>query len=244
MNDLTYESPLNHTGNDQYADNGPAPFPGLTGWRHSAAWTYGIMLLTSLVALAASFILSADTLYLARHPDETLGCDVNAVVSCSAVAQSWQAEIIKLGRLSFPNAYFGIAAESVFVTIAVIGMTRTRTPYWFNACAWGGGLAALAYSYWLSTQSLFVIHALCPWCLTLMFSTTIQFMALSHASVAVHGLPSRKTDAGAGNGTTTTAVPAGLNRYYRLNIDLMVDLLWIVALIVLIIVVEGPALLA
>ena len=39
-------------------------------------------------------------------------------------------------------------------------------------------------------------------------------------------------------------MPAGLNNYYRLNIDLMVDILWIVAIVVLIIVTEGAALFA
>ena len=197
------------------------------------------MLIASAVALGASLILSAETLQLARHPESALGCDLNSAVSCSAVAQSWQAEIVKFGGLSYPNAFFGIAAESVFVTIAVIGLARVT-------CTWLGGLAALAYSYWLSTQSLFVIHALCPWCLTLMFSTTIQFMALSHATVAVQGLPSRKAVAADdSDGEAEVAmVPAGLNKYYRLNIDLMVDILWIVAIVVLIIVTEGAALFA
>ena len=206
----------------------------LHGWRHGAVWTYLIMLIASAVALGTSFILSAETLQLARHPEAALDCDVNAVVSCSAVAQSWQAEIIKFAGLSYPNAFFGIAAESVFVTIAVIGMCRVRVPRWFAACTWLGGLAALAYSYWLSTQSLFVIHALCPWCLTLMFSTTIQFMALSHATVAVQQLPTGKDG----------MVPAGLVKYYRLGLDLMLNALWIVALVALILIVEGPALFA
>ena len=198
------------------------------------------MLIASAVALGASLILSAETLQLARHPESALGCDLNSAVSCSAVAQSWQAEIVKFGGLSYPNAFFGIAAESVFVTIAVIGLARVKVPRWFATCTWLGGLAALAYSYWLSTQSL------CPWCLTLMFSTTIQFMALSHATVAVQGLPSRKAVAADdSDGEAEVAmVPAGLNKYYRLNIDLMVDILWIVAIVVLIIVTEGAALFA
>ena len=146
------------------------------GWRHGATWTYLIMLLASAVALLVSFILSADTLKMARNPGQKLNCDVNAVLSCSTVAQSWQAEIVKFGGLSYPNAFFGIAAESVFVTIAVIGLARIVVPRWFAACTWLGGLAALAYSYWLTSQSLFVIQALCPWCMVLMFSTTIQFI--------------------------------------------------------------------
>ena len=78
-----------------------------------------------------------------------------------------------------------------------------------------------------------------------MFSTTIQFMALSHATVAVQGLPSRKvTDEENGIASDMPQIPAGLNKYYRLNIDLMVDVLWIVAIVVLIIVTEGAALFA
>ena len=219
---------------------------GLTGWRHGAVWTYLVMLAASAAALLVSLMLSAETLQLARNPGVKRGCDVNAVVSCSTVAESWQAEFIKFAGLSFPNAFFGIAAESVFITIAVIGLARVKVPRWFATCTWLGGLAALAYSYWLSTQSLFVIHALCPWCLTLMFSTTIQFMALSHATVAVQGLPSRKAVAAddSDGEAEVAAVPAGLNKYYRLNIDLMVDILWIVAIVVLIIVTEGAALFA
>lgn len=199
------------------------------GWRHSATWTYLVMLVASAAALVVSFILSADTLKLARNPGRQLGCDVNAVLSCSSVAQSWQAEIVKFGGLSYPNAFFGIAAESVFVTIAVIGLARVTVPRWFATCTWLGGLAALAYSYWLTSQSLFVIQALCPWCLALMFSTTIQFMALSHATAVVQELPARK------NGAVR-----GLDTYYRLNYDLMVDVVWILALVAIIMVKDGP----
>ena len=176
---------------------------GLTGWRHGAVWMYLVMLAASAAALLVSLMLSAETLQLARNPGVKLGCDVNAVVSCSTVAESWQAEFIKFAGLSFPNAFFGIAAESVF--------------------------AALAYAYWLFTQSMFVIRALCPWCLGLMFATTIQFMALSHATVSVQRMPAKSN---------------GLRKYYRLNFDLMVDVVWIIALIVLIIVVDGPAIFA
>ena len=224
----------------------------LTGWRHSALWTYAVMLVASAAALVVSFVLSAETLVMARNPGMKLGCDVNGVVSCSSVAQSWQSEIIKFADLSFPNAFFGIAAESVFVTVAVIGMARVAVPRWFAICTWLGGLSALAYAYWLFTQSMYVIHALCPWCLALMFSTTIQFMALSHATVAVQQLPAtRRGTRGAqqreesGNGSDasfTPSVPHGLGTYYRLNYDLMIDALWLVVLVALILLQYGDVL--
>lgn len=201
------------------------------GWRHGPAWIYLVMLVASAVALFVSFVLSAETLELARHPDQQLSCDVNAVLSCSTVAESWQSEIVKFGGLSYPNAFFGIAAESVFVTIAVIGLARVAVPRWFAACTWFGGLAALAYSYWLSSQSLFVINALCPWCLVLMFATTVQFMALSHATAVVQELPGRKD-----------GKRRGLDTYYRLNYDLMIDVVWVLVLVVIILAKDGPAL--
>ena len=71
------------------------------------------MLLASAAALFVSFMLSAETLRLARKPNQLLACDINNVLSCSDVAKSWQAELVKLGDLSFPNAFFGIAAESL-----------------------------------------------------------------------------------------------------------------------------------
>lgn len=87
------------------------------------------MLVASAVALLVSFILSAETLQMARNPNQALSCDVNAKLSCTTVAQAWQSEIVKFGEMSFPNAFFGIAAESVFVTIAVIGSPACACPH-------------------------------------------------------------------------------------------------------------------
>ena len=118
---------MTHTNSTNGArnDTSTASIPRLTGWRHSATWTYLIMLIASAVALGASFILSAETLQLARHPESSLGCDVNAVVSCSTVAQSWQAELVKFGGLSYPNAFFGIAAEFHDFRLPGLGHRRT-----------------------------------------------------------------------------------------------------------------------
>lgn len=195
------------------------------GWRNSHIWTYGVMLAVSALALLTSFVLSAETLALARAPHSQLSCDVNAVVSCSKVAQTWQAEFIRFGELSFPNSFFGIAAESIFVTIAIIGLARMKFPKWLAAASWACGLCALLYAYWLFSQSLFVIKIICPWCLVLMLCTTIQFMALSHATTCLQGVGLK-------------AMP-WIKTYYRLNYDIMVDALWIAALITLILATHG-----
>ncbi|WP_394963956.1 vitamin K epoxide reductase family protein [Scardovia wiggsiae] len=211
------------------ATPGTAP---VRGWRHTAVWTYLIMLLSSLAALIVSFALSAETLQLARHPHQQLSCDISSAVSCSTVAQSWQAEFIHFAGMSFPNAFFGIAAESVFVTVAVLGISRIAVPRWFALCTWLGGLAALLYAYWLFTQSMYVINALCPWCLGLMFATTVQFISLTHATACIQRIPSPSSSAG-----------RALRTYYRLNIDLLADVVWIIILIALILAKHGSVLL-
>ncbi len=201
----------------------------MNSWRHSAALVYMIMLISSAIALLTSLILSSETLALARAPHKALGCDVNTVVSCSKVAQSWQAEFIRFGELSFPNAFFGIAAESVFVTLAVVGIAKVKLPKWLATFSWIGGLGALLYAYWLFTQSMFVIQILCPWCLVLMFCTTLQFMSLTHATFSVQEIAFKNKI---------------LSAYYRLNYDLIVDLLWIFALVLLILGKYGNAIFA
>lgn len=201
----------------------------MNSWRHSAVWVYMIMLIASAIALLTSLILSSETLALARAPHKALGCDVNTVVSCSKVAQSWQAEFIRFGELSFPNAFFGIAAESVFVTLAVVGIAKVKLPKWLATFSWIGGLCALLYAYWLFTQSMFVIQILCPWCLVLMFCTTLQFMSLTHATFSVQEIGLKNKI---------------LSAYYRLNYDLIVDLLWIFTIVLLILGKYGNAIFA
>ncbi|RBP99061.1 vitamin K epoxide reductase family protein [Bifidobacterium xylocopae] len=207
--------------------------PDPVGLRHGPLWTYTIALLASAAALVVSFALSAETLQLARHPGSKLACDVNSRLSCSSVALSWQSELVRFGDLSLPNAFLGIAAESVFVTLSVLGLARVRLPAWLSRCTWLGSLAALAYSYWLLSQSLFVIRALCPWCLGLMAATTIQFMAFTHATVTVQGLPRPEG--------RWSALSAFLRRSYRLGFDLMVDVVWLVVLTVVILAMDGSA---
>ncbi|MFC0265014.1 vitamin K epoxide reductase family protein [Alloscardovia macacae] len=190
------------------------------------------MLLASASALIVSFALSAETLQLARNPQGALACDVNAVISCSNVANSWQSEFIHFGGLSFPNAFFGIAAESVFVTVAVVGLAGVVLPRWFSIASWVGNLIALAYALWLFSQSVFVIEALCPWCMGLLTSTLLQFMAQSHATYAVQGIGARSRAA------------RGLAAYFRLNADLLVNLLVFVAIAAVVLLKYGAALFA
>ena len=148
------------------------------GWSHSRTVLFGEMLVFGLLSLTAAFVLSYDAVLLAANPTATLSCDVNAVLSCGTVAQSWQAQVF-----GFPNSFLGLVAEPVVITIAVASLGAVRFPRWFMFSAQVVYTIGFAFAYWLFYQSMFVIGALCPWCLLITVSTTLVFASLLHWNV-------------------------------------------------------------
>lgn len=146
--------------------------------RHDNRFIFTTMLLSACVSLLASFVLAVDALRLAENPDAALACDVSATLSCGAVAQSWQASLF-----GFPNAFLGLVAEPVVITIAVASLGGVRFPRWFMASAQTVYTLGLVFAYWLFHQSMFVIGALCPWCLLVTVSTTLVFTTLTHVNI-------------------------------------------------------------
>ncbi|WP_206673450.1 vitamin K epoxide reductase family protein [Pseudactinotalea terrae] len=167
--------------------------PMLPGWRHSRWWVFGTMTLSGVVGLIAAFVLSIDALELAAQPDRTLVCDINAVLSCGAVARSWQASL-----LGFPNAYLGLVAEPVVITIGLAGLGGTTFPRWFLLAGQGVYTLGLALAYWLFVQSLTQVGAVCPWCLLVTVSTTAVWVSLTHHNLLENAfaLPSRAHQVG------------------------------------------------
>lgn len=136
-------------------------------------WTWVEMLVSSLIGLVAALVLSVEAITLAKDPNATLNCDLNAVISCGTVGASWQASL-----LGFPNAFLGLIAEPVVITIAVAALGGVRFPRWFMLAAQVVYFIGFAFAFWLFYQSYFVIGALCPWCLLVTVTTTLVFTSL------------------------------------------------------------------
>ncbi|GAA4465242.1 vitamin K epoxide reductase family protein [Phytohabitans houttuyneae] len=146
--------------------------------RHANGWIFGTMLLSACLSLAASFVLSIDALRLVEDPNVDLSCNINAVISCGTVASSWQAQLF-----GFPNAFLGLVAEPVVITIAVASLGGVRFPRWFMLAAQAVYTLGFAFAYWLFYQAMFDIGALCPWCLLVTVSTTLVFATLTHVNI-------------------------------------------------------------
>jgi len=140
--------------------------------------TYWAMLISATFSLIASLVLSYDAIKLAAAPSGKLACDINAVISCGKVAKSWQSEL-----LGFPNSFIGLMLEPVIITVAIAGLCLVAFPRTFMRIAHVGYGLGLLFALWLLSQSLFVIHALCPWCLLVTVSTVTVFSTITRVAI-------------------------------------------------------------
>jgi vitamin K epoxide reductase len=147
-----------------------------------------ISLLTGAgVGLLASFILSIETLVLAKTPNTVLGCDLNAVISCSSVAQHWSASL-----LGFPNSFIGLMALPVMVTIGVALLAGTKFPRWFMFAAQIGVSIGFIFALWMFYMSYVEIGVLCPWCLTLDVGMLLIFGGMTRYNILTGVIAGKK----------------------------------------------------
>jgi uncharacterized membrane protein len=112
-------------------------------------------------------VLTIDRFTLLVDPSAHLACNVSPFIACGPVMQS------RAGALfGFPNPLLGIIGFSVLLTTGVVGLAAARLPRWYHQGLQVGVLAAAVFITWLQTQSLYVIGALCLWCM-LVWAVTI-----------------------------------------------------------------------
>ncbi len=136
------------------------------------------MLVFATLSLLASFVLSYDAILIAQNPDVVLSCSINAVFDCVKVGATPQANVF-----GFPNAFLGLIAEPVVMTIAVASLAGTRFPRWFMFTANVVYFLGVIFAYWLLFQSTFVIGALCPWCILVTVATTFVFWSMTQWNI-------------------------------------------------------------
>ncbi len=175
------------------------------------------MLISSVLGLIASLVLSAEAVTLAANPEAALSCDFSAKISCGAVGVSWQAEI-----LGFPNAFLGLIAEAVVITVAIAALGGVKFPRWFMLVAQGFYAIGFVFAYWLFWQSFTVIGALCPWCLLITVTTTLVFFSLTRVNIL--------------DGNFGPAIQRKLTPALRIGVDVWISLILIAIIAAIVIV--------
>lgn len=212
---------------DPAAAGGAEPGSWLHRARSSDVAVWVTMLVSSVLSLVASFVLSIDALRLAENPNADLGCNINAVISCGTVANSWQSSL-----LGFPNAFLGLITEPVVITIAVASLARVRFPRWFMVAAQVVYTVGLLFAYWLFYEAMFDIGALCPWCLLVTLATTLVFFEMTYVNIRDDNLRLPRRLQGA------------LTSFIESSLDLIVLVVWLLVLLLAVVLKYGDALFA
>lgn len=118
------------------------------------------LILVSAIGLVASFILTIEKFQLLKDPKVQLSCNFNPVVSCGSVISSPQAE-----AFGFANPLIGLVGFAVIITIGVGMIAGAKYKRWFWIGLQAGTIFGVLFSTWLFYQSLYVIKALCPFCI-------------------------------------------------------------------------------
>lgn len=149
-----------------------------------------------------------DAVTLASDPQADLSCNINTAISCGTVGASWQASVF-----GFPNAFLGLIAEPVVITIAVAGLAGVRFPRGFVFAAQTIYTLGFLFAYWLFYEAMFRIGALCPWCLLVTLSTTLVFASLTRFNIRNTNLylppPTRSCSRGCAWVTTCSSSGSG-----------------------------------
>ena len=146
-------------------------------------WIFTSMLVSAALSLLAALVLSTEAIQIAKNPNVQLSCSVNLVINCATVARHSSASL-----LGFPNSFLGMIAEPIVMTIAVAGLAGIIFPRRFMFAAQIFYTAGFIFAYVLFFISMFIIQALCPWCLLVTLSTTFVFFSMTRYNIRENNL--------------------------------------------------------
>jgi uncharacterized membrane protein len=112
------------------------------------------------IGLFAAFSLSVEKIHLLINKDAVLSCDMNPFISCGKVMAKAQASLF-----GFPNSFIGLMAFTAPIFIGFAVLAGAKFQQWFWRMYLVGISMGMVFVLWLFTQSTFVIHVLCPYCM-------------------------------------------------------------------------------
>jgi uncharacterized membrane protein len=144
------------------------------------AW---ILLVTGIIGIFASIELIIQKIAVLKNPDFVPNCDINPVLSCGSVINTEQASLF-----GFPNPILGVIGFTVVIMFGALLLTGVVLPkaMWLGLNL--GALAGMVFVIWLVTQSLYVIGALCPWCMVVWSITIPIFWQVTTDNLASKSL--------------------------------------------------------
>lgn len=123
------------------------------------------LIVASLVGLFGSSMLVLEKISYwqqkAQGTSPLLGCDLNPIVGCGPVINTAPASIFG----DIPNPLIGVIAFSALLVVATLLRSGLSLPRWFWLGLQAGVIFGIGIVSYLQYESIFQIHALCPYCM-------------------------------------------------------------------------------
>ena len=144
------------------------------------AW---ILVVGGIIGIFASIELIIQKIAVLSNLDFVPNCDINPVLSCGSVISTEQASLF-----GFPNPVLGVIGFTVVIMFGALLFAGVELPrsMWLGLNL--GALAGMVFVIWLVGQSLYVIGALCPWCMVVWAVTIPIFWQVTAENLASNRL--------------------------------------------------------
>ena len=137
-----------------------------------------ILIVSGSVGLASSFILSYEEMQLDKNPAFVPACNLNPIISCGTVLHATASSVF-----GFPNAWLGLVCFGAIITVGASLAAGAAIKHWFWLILLAGVMFGVVFAYWMLWQSVYIVKALCPFCLSVdAVMTTIFWYVLLYVT--------------------------------------------------------------
>lgn len=138
-----------------------APMSQDAGTRDPRTTSFAIFsIIAGVVGWFASFQLLTEFIKTLQNPEYVPNCSVSVLVTCGPNMASWQGSLF-----GFSNTILGVTMFVAPIVVGVALLAGARFAPWFWWIYQAGLLFGFGLILWLSYQSVFSLHTLCPWCM-------------------------------------------------------------------------------
>ena len=130
-----------------------------------------LLLIGGTIGVLLSVALTVEKIALLTNPSAAAICDINPIISCGSIINKPQSSV-----LGIPNSIVGIVAFSAVATIGAALLAGAQFRPWFWRSLQGGVTFGMLAVLWLQYQSLYVLGALCPFCMVAWTIMTPMFL--------------------------------------------------------------------
>lgn len=117
-----------------------------------------------------SFLITEEKFKLLEDPSYHPICAINPIISCGSVMQSGQA-----ATFGFPNPFIGLVAFGAVAAIGAALLAGGVFKRWFWLGLEAGSFLGMLFVHYLFFESVYRIHALCPFCIVTWIATITAF---------------------------------------------------------------------